>query len=150
MKRIIRFLVSGLLGLVGIANINIPAIHAAPTLEVYPSPGVDTYKSSLYTVEVLNGSTWVPLYVYNYRRISNTHWHQNGTPSVNFTTFGTSGPISVRASLVGGSITSIQVSPENKNIQAPITNGQAIFTLNPHDKAWITIGLPALLNHLAC
>lgn len=139
MKRIIRFLVSGLLGLVGIANINIPAIHAAPTLEVYPSPGVDTYKSSLYTVEVLNGSTWVPLYVYNYRRISNTHWHQNGTPSVNFTTFGTSGPISVRASLVGGSITSIQVSPENKNIQAPITNGQAIFTLNPHDKAWITI-----------
>ena len=139
MKRIIRFLVGGLLVLVCATKFDLPKIHAASTLEVYPGPGVNTYQSALYKVEVLSGTTWVPLYVYNYSRISNTHWHQNGTPSVNFTTFGTSGPVSVRASLIGGSITSVQVSPENKNIQAPITNGQAIFTLNPNDKAWITI-----------
>jgi len=112
---------------------------AASTIEVYPGPGVDTYKSGLYTVEVFDGSSWIPAYVYGFRRSSVTYWHTGTNPSVNFLTFGTISQVDVRVIKVGGSITSIDVSPHSKNIPVQLVGGQAVLTLNPLNKAWITI-----------
>ncbi len=112
---------------------------AASTIEVYPGPGVDTYKSTRYAVEVFDGSNWIPAYVYGFSRSSVTYWHPGTNPSVNFLTFGTTGQVDVRVTRVGGSITSIDVSPHSKNIPVQLIGGQAILTLNQLNKAWITI-----------
>ncbi|MEK7552316.1 MAG: hypothetical protein AAB534_02780 [Patescibacteria group bacterium] len=109
------------------------------TVEVYPGPSTNTYLSNLYTVEVLDGSTWIPSYVYKFGRTSRTSWHRNSTPTVNFTTFGTTRSVRVRVSTLGGSVNSVQVSPESKNIPVELSNGQAILTLNQNNKVWITI-----------
>jgi hypothetical protein len=113
--------------------------RAAGAFEVYPGPGVGTYKTDLYRVEVGNGGQWLDSYTYKVARKSVTNWHKNETPSVNFTTFGTSGPTTVRVSRLAGRITSIAISPKSKNIVATLVNGQAIFILKPYDKAWVTI-----------
>ena len=82
------------------------ATARAASVEVYPGPGVDTYRSSLYTVEVSDGSSWVPAYVYGYKRRSVTYWHPSDTastflyPSVNFLTFGTTGQVDVRVTRI--------------------------------------------------
>ena len=104
--------------------------HAA-SIEVYPGPGVDTYRSSLYTVEVSDGSSWVPAYVYGFSRSSVTYWHTGTHPSVNFLTFGTTGQVSVRVTKTGGPITSIDVSPHSKNIPVQLTGGQAVAHVEP-------------------
>src|SRR5712692_6713266 len=115
------------------------AAVCAGSVEVYPGPGVDTYKSNLYTVEVFDGSSWVLGYVYGFSRSSVTYWHTGTNPSVNFLTFGTTGQVSVRVTKTGGSITSIDVSPHSKNIPVLLTGGQAVLTLNQLNKVWITI-----------
>jgi hypothetical protein len=112
--------------------------HAA-SIEVYPGPGLDTYRSSLYTVEVFDGSNWIPAYVYGFTRLSKCHWHEGTYPTVNFLTFGTTGQVNVRATKIGGSITSIDVSPHSKNIPVTLIGGQAVLTLNQLNKVWITI-----------
>ena len=61
------------------------------SVEVYPGPGIDTYKSNLYTVEVFDGSAWQPAYVYGFTRLSQCHWHYGSYPTANFLTFGTTG-----------------------------------------------------------
>jgi hypothetical protein len=73
-----------------------PQAIRALTLEVYPGPGVDTYKSNLYKVEVSDGSNWIPAYVYKFSRQSRCHWHFGESPSLSFVTFGASGPVDVR------------------------------------------------------
>src|SRR5688500_9278322 len=104
------------------------------------SPGVNTYLSDLYTVEVLSSSgAWLPSYTYKYSRSSVSHWHQNATPSVSFTTFGTSRRAQVRISQTSGSITSVAVSPKRTGIPTQITGGKVILTLGRNDKAWVTI-----------
>ena len=115
------------------------AAVCAASVEVYPGPGIDTYKSSLYTVEVFNGSNWIPAYVYAFARLAVCHWHPGTNPSVNFLTFGTTGQVPVRVTKTGGSITSIDVSPHSKNIPVQLTAGQAVLTLNQWNKVWITI-----------
>ena len=45
-------------------------IRAQTAIEVYPGPGVDTYKSNRYKVEVFDGANWIPAYVYNFSRQS--------------------------------------------------------------------------------
>ena len=117
----------------------IPAAQTSASVEVYPGPGVNTYLSNLYTVEVLNGSFWLSSYVYGFSRTSNTLWHWGTSPTVNFTTFGTAGPITVRISKIGSSINSADVSPTSKNIPVVISGGQAIVSLNQNDKVWVTI-----------
>ena len=114
---------------------------AANVVEVYPGPGGNTNKTDLYRVEVNNGTTWLESYTYKVARKSVANWHKNTKPSVNFTTFGTSNSVSVRISKLTGAtrITAVAISPVSKHITATITNGQAIFTLNPNDKAWVTI-----------
>src|SRR6476659_1028245 len=107
-----------------VAAILLAMAAAASTIEVYLGPGLDTYKSSLYAVEVFDGSSWIPAYVYGFRRSSVTYWHTCTNPSVNFLTFGTIGQVNVRVTKVGGSITSIDVSPHSKNIPVQLTGGQ--------------------------
>src|SRR5947208_1768047 len=82
-------------------------IRAQATVEVYPGPGVNTYKSNLYKVEVLDGADWIPAYVYAFSRESRCHWHFGDHPSVNFVTFGTSRPVDVRVTKLSGPITHI-------------------------------------------
>ena len=115
------------------------AIPARGTVEVYPGPGVDTYKSNLYQVEVFDGSTWIPAYVYKFSRKSVCHWHYGTFPSVSFVTFGTNGPTDVRVTKLGGPITSIDVSPHSKHVPGHLSSGQAVDTVQPNDKLWLTI-----------
>ncbi len=112
--------------------------HAAD-VEVYPGPGVDTYRSPLYTVEVSDGSTWFPAYVYGFTRESVCHWHPRTYPTVSFLTFGTAGPADVRVTRTAGPITSVDVSPHSKNIPVHVAGGQAVLTLNRNQKVWITL-----------
>jgi len=112
---------------------------AATTVQVYPGPGVDTYQSRLYSVEVLDGANWLSSYVYRYARTSNTLWHWGASPTVNFTTFGTNGLTTVRVSRPSGVISSVEVSPKSRNIPLQIADGQALLTLSQGDKAWITL-----------
>src|SRR5260370_18104586 len=76
------------------------AAVGAACVEVYPGPGIDTYKSNLYTVEVFDGSSWVPGYVYGFSRSSVTYWHTGTNPSVNFLAFGTTGQVAVRVTKI--------------------------------------------------
>src|SRR5437867_850447 len=121
------------------------AAVAAATVEIYPGPpgpgplpGGATYQSTLYQVEVFDGASWIPAYVYEFSRKSVTHWHTNTYPTVNFLTFGTTGPVSVRVTKIGASISSVDVSPHSKNIPVQLSGGQAVLTLNQNNKVWIT------------
>src|SRR5712671_766501 len=78
----------------------------AASVEVYPGPGIDTYKSTLYPVKVFDGPNWIPAYVYGFSRSSVTYWHTGTNPSVNFLPFGTTGQVAVRVTKTAGSITS--------------------------------------------
>jgi hypothetical protein len=113
---------------------------ASAAIEVYPVPGVDTYKSDLYTVEVSSdGASWTPAYVYKFSRSSRAHWHPGTRPSVSFVTFGTDGPVSVRVARLAGAISSVDVSPHSRHIASSVAGGQAVETLHPNDKLWLTI-----------
>jgi hypothetical protein len=127
------------------AAVGVPSIASA-SVEIYPGPpgpgplpGGATYQSTLYQVEVFNGTSWIPAYVYEFSRKSFTHWHTNTNPTVNFLTFGTTGPVNVRVTKIGAPITSIDVSPHSKNISVQLSAGQAILSLNQNNKVWITI-----------
>jgi hypothetical protein len=111
----------------------------ATTVEVYPGPGVDAYKSNLYTVEVQDGVAWIPAYVYKFSRLSRCHWHYGANPSVSFVTFGAAGPVSVRVSRLSGAIASVDISPHSKHLASSLTGGQIVATLQPNDKLWLTI-----------
>jgi hypothetical protein len=115
------------------------AATAAASIEVYPGPGGGAYQSSLYQIEVFDGSSWIPAYVYGFSRSSVTYWHTGTHPSVNFLTFGTTGQAPVRVTKTGGSITSLDVSPHSKNIPVQLIAGQAVLTLNQLNKVWITV-----------
>jgi len=109
-------------------------------LEVYRGPGENAYRSDLYAVEVNNGSAWLESYLYKVSRLALCYgWHRGEHPSVNFTTFGTSGAVRVRLTKLAGPIGSVQISPKAKAIAAEIRDGCAIFTLRQNDKAWITV-----------
>jgi hypothetical protein len=109
-------------------------------IEIYPGPGVETYRSDLYTVDIHNGSAWQPAYLYKVARLATcSGWHRAKHPSVNFTTFGTNGPVRVRLAKEDGAIEKIEISPKSKAIGAELSDGSAVFTLNPLDKVWITI-----------
>ena len=45
----------------------------------------------------------------------------------------------MRATKIGGSISSIDISPHSKNVPVTLTSGQAVLTLNQNSKVWITI-----------
>jgi hypothetical protein len=109
------------------------------TVEVYPGPGGGAYQSSLYQVEVFDGSSWISAYVYGFARLSQCHWHYGTYPTVNFLTFGTTGTVNVRVTRIAGAITSVDVSPHSKSFPSQITGGKVVLTLNPNDKAWLTI-----------
>src|SRR6266704_5246314 len=79
------------------------AAICAASVEVYPGPGVDTYKSNLYTVEVFDGANWIPAYVYGFSRLSVTYWHTSTHPSVNSLTFGTPDQVPVQGTKTRGS-----------------------------------------------
>jgi hypothetical protein len=115
------------------------AAVASAAVEVYPGPGGGAYQSSLYQIEVLDGSTWIPAYVYGFSRLSVCHWHYGTYPTVNFLTFGTTGSVNVRVTRIAGSIAGVDVSPHSKNIPVTLTGGKVVLTLNQNQKAWITI-----------
>ena len=127
------------------AALGVPSVAAA-AVEIYPGPpgpgpgpGGATYQSTLYQVEVFDGAGWIPAYVYEFSRKSFTHWHTNTNPTVNFLTFGTTGPADVRVTKIGAAISSIDVSPHSKNISIQLSGGQALLTLNQNNKVWITL-----------
>ena len=114
--------------------------QTTPSIEVYPGPGVNTYRSNLYTVEVFDGTVWVPSYVYQFSRKSVTYWRNGEFPSVSFTTFGTAGPVDVRVTNLSGPITDLQAYPKSKTIRGgKISGSQATGTVNPGDKFWLVI-----------
>ena len=115
------------------------AVTRAASVAIYPGPGVDTYRSTLYSVEVFDGSSWMPAYVYAYKRSSVGNWHPGTSPSVNFLTFGAGASADVRVSRLGGSIAALDVSPHSKNVPFTFEAGRAVLTLNPNDKIWITL-----------
>jgi len=117
------------------------AAICAGGVEVYPGPGGNAYQSNFYQVEVFDSSTstWRSAYVYGFTRQSVCHWHYGGFPTVNFLTFGTTGPVDVRVTLIAGPVTAVDVSPHSKNIPRQVTGGRAVLTLNPNTKAWITV-----------
>ncbi len=116
------------------------AIRAQTTIEVYPGPGINTYRSNLYTVEVFDGTNWRPSYVYQFSRKSVTYWWTNSFPSVSFTTFGTTGPVDVRVSNLRGPITDLEAFPKSKVIRGgKVSGSQATGTVNPGDKFWLVI-----------
>lgn len=109
-------------------------------MAVYPGPqGSSAYLSSLYAVEVYDGTTWQPSYTYEFTRASKTPWHSgNPTPTVNFTTFATAGVSQVRVTRLSGAITAVSVSPLSKGLAPTPQGNQVTFSLNQHDKVWIT------------
>jgi len=121
------------------AALSLSAPVTGSTVEVYPGPGADAYKSALYTVEVSDGSAWVPAYVYGFKRLSRCHWHYGDSPSVNFVTFGTSGAVDVRVTRVAGPINSVDISPHSRRVAARVESGRAIQTLAVGDKLWLTV-----------
>ena len=125
--------------MLAIAVFFLESVSAAAAVEVYPGPGVDTYRSSLYTVEVFDGSNWVPAYVYAFKRSSVCNWHPGTSPSVNFLTFGTAANAEIRIARIAGPISSLDVSPHSKNIAVTLEAGRARITLKPNDKVWITL-----------
>jgi hypothetical protein len=115
---------------------------AAATVEVYPGPGADTYRSHLYTVEVsTDGTNWMPAYVYRFaRKTVVTYWWPGQSPSVHFVTIGADETIQVRVSKIGGAITGVDASPKSKPISGgKVENGVATAPLSPGDKYWLTI-----------
>jgi len=134
-----RRLVVWLARILPIAALLAPRVSAAVTIEVYPGPGVDTYKSNLYQVEIADGAQWVPAYVYKFSRSSRCHWHYGASPSVSFVTFGVSGPVDVRVTKLSGAIRSVDISPHRKHVSTSLSSGQAIGTVQPNDKLWLTI-----------
>jgi hypothetical protein len=108
-------------------------------VQTYPGPGVNTYLSSHYTVTVYNGTVWLPSYTYAYSRKSVSSWNSGASPSVNFTTFGTTGPVVVEIAKTTGTITSMTIEPASKNISYAMLDGQALVTMNQNDKLWITV-----------
>src|ERR1700736_4546147 len=102
------------------------ATVCSASVEIYPGPGGGAYQSTLYQVEVFDGSAWQPAYVYGFTRLSQCHWHYGSYPTANFLTLGTTGQVNVRATKIGGSITSIDVSPHSKNVPVTLTSGQAV------------------------
>lgn len=112
----------------------------AAQLEIYPGPGVENYRSDLYAVDIHDGADWQPAYLYKVSRLSICHgWYRTEHPSVNFTTFGATGPARVRLTRLAGAIDSIAISPKSKQIRAESSRNTAFFTLNPLDKVWVTI-----------
>ncbi|HET9793326.1 MAG TPA: hypothetical protein VFS34_02600, partial [Thermoanaerobaculia bacterium] len=115
---------------------------AAATVEIYPGPGIDTYRSTRYTVDVsTDGTNWTPAYVYQFSRKSVvTLWWPGQSPSVSFVTIGADETIRARVSKIGGSVTGLDASPKSKPIAgAKVENGVATGTLRPGDKYWLTI-----------
>ncbi len=110
---------------------------AAAGIEVYPGPGANAYKTDLYRVEVQDGARWLDSYTYKVARKSVTGWQSGKIASVNFTTFGTTAPATVRVTKLGAAIGSLTLSPLSKNIPCSLVAGQAIITLKPLEKAWI-------------
>ncbi len=109
-------------------------------LEIYPGPGVETYRSDLYTVEVHDGAGWQAVYLYKVARLCICYgWRRGEHPSVSFATFGTSGAVRVRVTKLSGGIGRVEISPRSKAIAAAIEDGRAVFTLTPLDKAWVTV-----------
>ena len=114
------------------------AASATTAVEIYPGPGLELLRSAFFQVEVFDGSNWVPTFVYQFARKSVCHWYFGTKPTVNFLTFGTTGPVSVRVTGIPETITSIDVSPHSKKIPVQLSGGQAVLTLNPNNKVWIT------------
>jgi hypothetical protein len=114
---------------------------SAATVEIYPGPGIDTYRSIRYTVDVsTDGTNWTPAYVYQFSRKSVTYWWTGQSPSVNFVTIGADETIQVRVSKIGGAITGVDASPKSKPISGgKVKNGVATAPLTPGDKYWLTI-----------
>lgn len=138
-----RWAANGLLDDVRIYNralTDAEVAELAGTVEVYPGPGVDTYLSKHYAVEVFNGSAWIPSYTYQYSRTSvMPNWHYGKSPTVSFTTFGTMGAANVRVRKLAGPIRSVAISPQSKMISGHVEGGQVTFRVGQNDKLWLTI-----------
>jgi hypothetical protein len=91
-------------------------------------------------VDVWDGMAWQPSYTYAFSRgAALAGWHQGTVASVNFTTFGTTSPVNVRITNVGGPITALEISPKSKNIVPSLSGNQATFTATTNHKLWLTL-----------
>ena len=108
-------------------------------VEVYPSPGVEDYRSASYDVKVYDGNDFVETYVYSVSRTSVCNWHRGKSPAVNFLTFGTEGKTRVKVTALKGNIDKVDISPKSKNIKYTIKEGIVEIFVKQNDKLWITI-----------
>jgi hypothetical protein len=148
---------------------SVPSIKSQSTWKgAPPENGVEIYnlgsealRSSMYSVQVFNGNNFDNSYVYSStarfgpggvsgaraafsydagtNRYRNRLWYRNDKPIISYTTFGTSATSRVKVSKAGGSITSADIRPRSKNYNPTISNGQLELSMNPKDKAWVTI-----------
>ena len=130
----------------------------AGQLELY-SPGTEALRSSLYNVEVYDGTQFSSAYVFSAARTAiaayglddvtgavgpsnpykNKLWNSGSRPTLSYLTFGTNQNRYVRVSKPGTSITSIDIRPRSKAIPYQIYNGSAIIEMSQGHKAWVTV-----------
>lgn len=130
----------------------------AGQLELY-SPGTEALRSSLYNVEVYDGTEFSSAYVFSAARTAiaayglddvtgavgpsnpykNKLWNSGSRPTLSYLTFGTNQNRYVRVSKPGTSVTSIDIRPRSKNIPYQIYGGSAVIELSKGHKAWVTV-----------
>lgn len=130
----------------------------AGQLELY-SPGTEALRSSLYNVEVYDGTQFSSAYVFSGARTAiaayglddpyspagpsnpfkNKLWLAGSKPVLSYLTFGTNQNRYVRVSKPGTSVTSIDIRPRSKNIPYQIYGGSAVIELSKGHKVWVTL-----------
>lgn len=117
------------------------------TAEVYPGPGVNTYKSTKLDVEIFSGTLYTSAYVYSatmpawYQLSSHAYGFQldySTPPIMSWVNFGVSAPTSVKVSGIGGyQITSVAIFPSKRNIPYNLTNNVVSCSMNTYDQYWL-------------
>jgi hypothetical protein len=109
---------------------------AGLTVQPDPGPGIDTYKSDRYRVEIFDGFAWVESYTYMTNNPAGSDVWAGG--AVHFTNFGVNGPVKVRISQLNGNLPAVTLSPVSKHIVASSVGGKLELTMKPYDKAWLS------------
>lgn len=135
-------------------------------LELY-SPGVETLRSSKFTVQVSSqvdqqqiGLGYRDAYVFSKARpvraaygvevtglaadpVTNPRrtqlWLSGSSPELSYLTFGVTGTVKTKISKTAGSITSAKLRPAAKNWNYEVTGGNLIINMNPMDKVWVEV-----------
>jgi hypothetical protein len=105
-------------------------------IEPDPGPGVDTYKSDRYRVEIWSGHKWIESYTYMTDNPNGSDEWDGG--AIHFANFGTDGEVNLRVTGLNGPLKTISVSPQSKHFLVSTVEGRELLRLRPYDKVWLT------------